>query len=80
MHFRRKGKTLHLLKQSAKPVSYGRKRRKFEVIEPDYIDELRRQDVQIADLTKKKQDTIKDVNMKETGSKAATTQGFKIKM
>lgn len=30
----RKGKILHLLKASSKPVSFGRKRKRFEVFDP----------------------------------------------
>ena len=59
----RKGKTLHLLKTSAKPVQAGRKRKRHEVFDPanDEID-VNMEEAKAADRENANQDGFKDVS------------------
>ena len=58
----RKGKTLHLLKQSAKPVVVGRKRKRHEVFDPamDQLD-AQKEEAKAADKGMLDEDGFRDV-------------------
>ena len=58
----RKGKTLHLLKQSAKPVQRGRKRKRHDVFDPatDKMD-VDAEEAKAADRERADKDEYKDV-------------------
>lgn len=70
----KRGKTLHLLKQSAKPVQTGRKRKRHEVFDPAN-DEMHvdKEEAKHADSILAKQDGYKDVTAELKRSKRNKT-------
>ena len=66
----RKGKTLHLLKQGAKPVPGNRKRKRHEVFDPaEPLVDWNMEEAKAADKEEIKQDGFADVTgkLKRTG-------------
>ena len=64
-HLERKGKTLHLLKQRAKPVVGGRKRKRHEVFDPaERPPDVNMEEAKKGDKEILKQDDFADVTNK----------------
>ena len=75
MFIERKGKTLHLLKQSAKPVQRGRKRKRHEVFDPANEEmQIDAEEAKQADRDRADKEEYKDVTNELKRSKRNRTQ------